>query len=84
MWLSGLKTQLVSMGIRVRSLASLSGLRIWHCCKLQHRSQTWLWLWYRLAAAALIHPLAWELPYATGAALKEKKSLDGDEMFGPL
>ena len=44
----------------------------------------WLWLWCRLAAAALIHPLAWELPYATGAALKEKKSLDGDEMFGPL
>ena len=29
-----------------------------------------LWLWYRLAAAALIWPLAWELPYATGAALK--------------
>ena len=32
-----------------------------------------LWLWCRLAAAAPIRPLAWELPYATGAALKSKK-----------
>ena len=31
-----------------------------------------LWLWCRLAAAAQIQPLAWELPYATGAALKKK------------
>ena len=31
-----------------------------------------LWLWCRPAAAALIWPLAWELPYATGAALKNK------------
>ena len=29
-----------------------------------------LWLWCRWAAAALIQPLAWELPYATSAALK--------------
>ena len=33
----------------------------------------WLWLWHRLAAVAPIQPLAWELPYATGAALKRKK-----------
>ena len=32
-----------------------------------------LWLWCRLAAPALIRPLAWEPPYATGAALKSKK-----------
>ena len=32
-----------------------------------------LWLWHRLAAAVPIQPLAWELPYATGVALKEKK-----------
>jgi len=32
-----------------------------------------LWLWHRLAAVALIRPLAWELPYAAGAALKKKK-----------
>ena len=29
-----------------------------------------LWLWHRLAAAAPIRPLAWELPYAVGMALK--------------
>ena len=34
----------------------------------------WLWLWRRLAAAALIGPLAWELPYAAGATLKRKKN----------
>ena len=27
-----------------------------------------LWLWYRLAATAQVGPLAWEPPYATGAA----------------
>ena len=31
-----------------------------------------LWLWCRPVAVALIRPLAWELPYATGAALKSK------------
>ena len=30
------------------------------------------WLWRRLAAVALIRPLAWEPPYAAGAALKKK------------
>ena len=51
----------VSMKMWVRSLTLLSGLRIW-CCEL----------WLRLAASALIPPLAWEHPYATGAALKNK------------
>ena len=32
-----------------------------------------LWLWHRLAATAPIEPLAWEPPYATGAALKIQK-----------
>ena len=32
-----------------------------------------LWQWCRLAAAAPIRPLAWELPYAMGVALKSKK-----------
>ena len=32
-----------------------------------------LWLWRRQAAVAMIRPLAWELPYAAGAALKSKK-----------
>ena len=35
----------------------------------------WLWLWLTLTAAALIQPLAWELPYATGVALKKKKKV---------
>ena len=32
-----------------------------------------LWLWQRLAAVAPIRPLAWEPPYAVGAALESKK-----------
>ena len=32
-----------------------------------------LWLWHRLAATAPIRPLAWEPPYATGAALEKTK-----------
>ena len=32
-----------------------------------------LWLWCRLAAAAPIRPLAWEPPYAAGAALENTK-----------
>ena len=32
-----------------------------------------LWLWPRPAAAVSIPPLAWELSYTTGAALKGKK-----------
>ena len=32
-----------------------------------------LWLWCRLASAGLIPPLTWELPHATGVALKSKK-----------
>ena len=30
-----------------------------------------LWLWCRPAAAARIRPLAWEPPYAVGAALQK-------------
>ena len=30
-----------------------------------------LWLWCRLAAVSLIRLLAWEPPYATGAALEK-------------
>ena len=32
-----------------------------------------LWLWRRLAAAAPIQPLAWEPPYAVGAAQEMAK-----------
>ena len=34
-----------------------------------------LWLWRRPAAIPLIRPLAWEPPYATGAALKRQKNI---------
>ena len=56
----------------------LSGLRIWRCRKLQHMLKMWLgsvllWLWCRLAAIALIRPLAWEFPYALGVAVKRKE-----------
>ena len=33
-----------------------------------------LWLWCRPSAVAPIRPLAWERPYAIGAALKNKKN----------
>ena len=32
-----------------------------------------LWLWCRLAATSPIRPLAWEPPYASGAALEKAK-----------
>ena len=32
-----------------------------------------LWLWCRPAATAPTQPLAWELPYDAGVALKKKK-----------
>jgi len=32
-----------------------------------------LWLWRRLVATAPIGPLAWEPPYAAGAALEKTK-----------
>ena len=46
-------------------------------CSLSHRLGSDLalqWLWHRLAAAAAIGPLPWELPYATGTALKTDKN----------
>ena len=38
-----------------------------------------LWLWHRLAATALIGPLAWEPPYAIGVALKRQKRKDKEK-----
>ena len=65
------------MRMWVWSLASLSGLGIWHCHELWCRSQigldaTLLWLWLWMAAAAPLRPLAWELPHTTGVALKKR------------
>ena len=36
-----------------------------------------LWLWYRPGAIGPIRPLAWELPYAVGVALRGKKKGGG-------
>ena len=56
---------------------SIPGLARWvkdqHCHVLWRRSQTWFGSWSRLAAVALIGPLAWESSYAVCAALKKKK-----------
>ena len=38
------------------------------------KDQALLWVWCRLAAMALIQPLAWEPPYAMGTALKNPKN----------
>ena len=78
--------------MRDQSLASSSELGIQHChelsCGVGHRrgsDPTLLWLWCRLAAVALIPPLAWELPYAADAALKrEKKKKSVNRTFDTL
>ena len=57
------RIRLGTVKFRVRSLALLSGLRIWCCYEL----------WRRLVATALIQLLAREPPYASGAALKRQK-----------
>ena len=41
-----------------------------------------LWLWCRPVAVAPIRPLAWELPYAAGAALQKKEGREGGWMEG--
>ena len=46
-------------------------------CGIGHRhgsGPTLLWLWRRLEAAVLIQPLTWELPHASGVALKNKQT----------
>ena len=47
--------------------SSLSGLTPWV------KDPALLWPWCRPVATVLIRPLAWEPPYATGAALKKTK-----------
>ena len=70
--------RLVSMRMQVRSLALLSGRGsgVAVSCGVRHRcglDPALLGLWRRPAAVAPIQPLAWELPYAVGVALKSKK-----------
>ena len=63
---------------RCHNLQCTNAPRILCCCGCvigcRHSSDlALLWMWRRLAAAALIQPLAWELPYATGVAVKRRK-----------
>ena len=62
LWLSRLRARLVSMRMKVQSLALFSGLR-----------SLLLWLWCRPADGARIRPLAQDLPCAADAAWKRKK-----------
>ena len=69
---------LETMRLQVQSLALLSRLRIRRCHELWCRSQMWLGsgvavALHRLAAVALIRPLAWESPYAACAGLEKTK-----------
>ena len=65
--------------MKVRSLASLSGLKgsgVAMSCDVGCRcglDLALLWLWRRPVATALIRPLAWELAYAVSVALKRQK-----------
>ena len=79
-WLCGLRNELVAVRMCVQFLVWISDLSIWSYlelwCSLQMcLDPTLLWLGHRLATAALIQPLAWELPYAAPTALKRKKHL---------
>ena len=61
--LSGLRTQ----HSVCEDVGSIPGLSQWV------KDLVLLWLWHRLAAAARIRPLAQELPYAPGVAIKRKE-----------
>ena len=76
-WLS--KSDCYSWGcLQVWSLVLLSGLRIQHCLELSAGCRggsdlALLWLRCRPVTTGQIRFLAWEPPYAAGAALKSKK-----------
>ena len=77
MWLSGLRTQLVSTRMWIQSLVLLSGLRIWHCSELWCRLQ----MWHRSGIAMAVgvasscssdSTSSLGTSYAAGMALKRK------------
>ena len=71
--------------MQVRSLASLSELRIQCCCELWCRSKTWLGPGIAVAVAQASSYSsdeipAWEPPYAAGVALKRQKEKRGKKI----
>ena len=62
---------MVTMRLRIWSLALFSGLSIQHCCEL----------WCRPAAVAPVRPLAWDHPFVSGLALKSKKKAKKKKKF---
>ena len=82
------QTRLTSIRTWVPSLASFRGLKIWQC---REQDVGWrlgsdlvlLWLWYRSAGTGPIWPLAWELAYATGVALKRQKEKKKKKILNP-
>ena len=77
------------MRTQVQFLASLSGLTsgVAMSCGVGHRhglDPMLLWLQCRLAATAPIRPLAWELPYAKGVALKKRRKGGRKEVENPI
>ena len=80
------------MRTQVRSLASLTGLRIrccrelWYCgvgCR-RGSDPALLWLWCGPAATTPIQPLAWEPPYASSEALKRQKQTNNSNKETPV
>ena len=72
------RIRLGTMRLQVRSLALFIRLRIQRCHDLRYRSQMQLGSGVAVAvvrptATALIGPLAWEPPCASGSALKKTK-----------
>ena len=71
------------MRMWVQSLALLIGLRIWRCHELWWGLQTWRGFGVAEAVGVgwqlqlQFNPLAWELPYAAGAALKSAPNKGG-------
>ena len=66
-WIGNLATVHEDVG-SISGIATSCG--VGHACSLD---LALLWLWYSPVAAAPFWPLAWELPYAPGVALKRKK-----------
>ena len=75
LWLRGLRTQLVSMRMQIRSLALLSALRLQCCCELQCRSQIWLRSVHCCGCGSKLTPNLGTSTYHRCSPKKEKKKI---------